>query len=937
MKKLLIILLLTCISGELFSQAGTVPNYLDSYRLLGRLKSQNGFHRLVYNVEDKEFMVFRPDNTWFIMKPISDSLSADYLGSSFLVANNMDINYLSRKGTSGNFVNSGLYDNGTYIGIGTTTPTQPLTIKRNPIASDYTLANFNSGIAGTGAESIILFTNSIDGTGIEGSAEIAVRREAGNTGNILFKTSNGTERSIAMRITGDNFVGINTSGYPTHELEVNGTARVTGLMVNTGTDTGEEAIVSGTTKTRALKVTDLSVNYLPKGGTDGLLGNSRIIDDGTNVGIGTVSPTALLELRKVGSPSDMFKISSTGGGEFRIGAENNTSNPEWRIGTNGGESLAFEVGANASAFYINSGGNVGIGTKSPSTKLHVEGTTRTTNLTVTSLGTGYLPKIGAGGAFQNSLIYDSFFNIGVGTALPTHKLHVDGTTRTNTLLVNTAVYDNSLAAEITGTTRTTNLAVTALTTNYLPKIGAAGLLGNSSIFDNGTNVGIGTEGGVGKFEVFAGTLGTAVNSELKILRLTSSLSNASVLEVSQNRHTSGSDWTSSTTYFRHRIDATNLGYLAFNPLGDIGGIAFGSGFDSSENMRITADGKVGIGTTSPTAKLHVNGTTRTDKLLVNTAVDNGLDVAQFNGSISSTSLKVTELATAKYFRTLSNNTESNLLTRDNLESALYVQNSNVGGDLLHLLNGSAAVNNGTSRFIVKGNGNVGIGNVNPAFKVHVNGTGYFSGGIIGGLNYSMGDNNNAVIDLHQNSNDFYVANFRNGGGNGKGVNIRVGGTSSNSIPFRVARNDDTELFRIIGNGNVGIGTTAPLFSLDVRGNSPFSYNRPSIGGSSPDLLSYGYMLIPQDGGPFFDMIRSSNTSLRFATETSYGTGFSTQMTLTQNGNVGIGTTTPNSKLEVTGDVRITNATDGILMKTPDGLNTYRITIDNSGNIVTTAL
>jgi hypothetical protein len=254
----------------------------------------------------------------------------------------------------------------------------------------------------------------------------------------------------------------------------------------------------------------------------------------------------------------------------------------------------------------------------------------------------------------------------------------------------------------------------------------------------------------------------------------------------------------------------------------------------------------------------------------------------------------------------------------------------------------------------------------------------------------MGDNNNAVIDLHQNSNDFYVANFRNGGGNGKGVNIRVGGTSSNSIPFRVARNDDTELFRIIGNGNVGIGTTspteklhvlsptafnikierssvgsaligisgqtpnstgdllfdmtqasqgfmfrsrnasnaivnslaidrngnvgigttAPLFSLDVRGNSPFSYNRPSIGGSSPDLLSYGYMLIPQDGGPFFDMIRSSNTSLRFATETSFGTGFSTQMTLTQNGNVGIGTTAPAYKLEVNGLARLGNSIIG---------------------------
>jgi hypothetical protein len=70
------------------------------------------------------------------------------------------------------------------------------------------------------------------------------------------------------------------------------------------------------------------------------------------------------------------------------------------------------------------------------------------------------------------------------------------------------------------------------------------------------------------------------------------------------------------------------------------------------------------------------------------------------------------------------------------------------------------------------------------------------------------------------------------------------------------------------------------------------------------------MLIPQDGGPFFDMIRSSNTSLRFATETSFGTGFSTQMTLTQNGNVGIGTTAPAYKLEVNGLARLGNSIIG---------------------------
>jgi hypothetical protein len=157
---------------------------------------------------------------------------------------------------------------------------------------------------------------------------------------------------------------------------------------------------------------------------------------------------------------------------------------------------------------------------------------------------------------------------------------------------------------------------------------------------------------------------------------------------------------------------------------------------------------------------------------------------------------------------------------------------------------------------------------------------------------------------------------------------------------------------------VGVGFANPLFSFDVRQFSPYTYNRASFGGMSPDGSSHGYILIPPNGGGFFDVIRRNNTDLRFATETSLGFGFSTQMTLTSDGKLGIKTIAPThdlhvngttrttkllinqstdsgEPLQVTGNIRVTNATDGIILKTPDGTKTFKLTIDNTGNIVST--
>ena len=188
--------------------------------------------------------------------------------------------------------------------------------------------------------------------------------------------------------------------------------------------------------------------------------------------------------------------------------------------------------------------------------------------------------------------------------------------------------------------------------------------------------------------------------------------------------------------------------------------------------------------------------------------------------------------------------------------------------------GTAAPSNG---MIVQGN--VGIGTVSPSQSLEVHSTIKIGEtGVTGGRLIS-GDSMIFQIDSDASSTS---SSYR----------FRCDGTAD----------DGTELMRIQENGRVGIGTTNPGAKLDIH--TPTNSNGLLIREDTDDSITHNLYIDTADNG--VGVLYANGQSAKIQLNTAGDSYFI-------GGNVGIGTTGPDSKLDVTGgDITINTAATGFM-------------------------
>jgi hypothetical protein len=741
------------------------------------------------------------------------------------------------------------------------------------ISIGRTSSDLELGVAGNTDE---FFTGAVSG---DGAIKFSGKLLIGNSGIT----------SPAMTVSASGNVGIGTTS-PSQKLEVSGSGRFsTGqpdVQLNI-TDASQYARLyffesnvglsgvqqigstfSTTARRNRLEIFGSALSFI-----NGNFNSPAMTVTGSNVGIGTTSPTAKLEVVYSGGYNDGIKVRSTSGFAVLTMEASADSYPilefkeagvqKWQIyNAPGDDSLniyALDASTGNKVTILN-GGNVGIGTSSPEAKLEVYGS----EIRIDSTGTKqvYLRNVGSGntGSFvadgytrvgsNNSSVLGlmtnnvdritilSGGNVGIGTSPTQATLHVNGN-----------VYATSYTGSFSGTFASPG-SNTQMIYNNAGSLGAA-----SNVYYYDAKIGINTSSPRYPLEVTGS--GTGYNE--RTIAIGNTAVNGTFMYLGTSKGSGGYSIIQSIT-----TEGANYGDLVLNPNG----------------------GNVGINNPSPQAYFDVKSTVsskniyratdssdqyrwRVDQffemILTNTSGTDVIKLGQSGSYLNSGNVGIgTTSANEKLVvRQTTNNYSSVGLYTSASSGQSYgplIQAGTTSADATLRVYDQTG---GLPYLYISGNGNIGINTSSPSAKLNIR------------TDLSPYTSQSLFELSSEAAWKLRFESYHNGGGYDYRVIQNDNGPDINMLTFK--------------SGNIGIGTTNPVTKLDVNGEVKASnYYATGVTGFWSD--SYG---VRRNG------FVADGTNLVFRAGTS-GTGEQTRMVISQaDGNVGINTTSPGARLDIT--------------------------------------
>ena len=422
-----------------------------------------------------------------------------------------------------------------------------------------------------------------------------------SSGNLIIPDSiiHGGDPNTKIRFSGADTVSVETAG--TQRLEVASDGKVNfGSVARVEAD-GVFKAAHGDASTPSYNFLNDNDNGMFRATTNELGfstgGTERLrIDNNGNVGIGTNNPGQLLDVvaasgdanirvRTLGTGSGddaviRALIGGTTGSNYILFGDSDDSNAGQVRYNHASNYLSFDVNA-SEALRIDSSGNVGIGTTSPSDKLHISNTTSDKGILIKTTGNTYHTICGDANrtsSGDNILRIDSKWN---GTVVNRIRM-LAGADTTNK--------DDGIICFDTA---------------------SGGSMGERMRIDSSGNVMIGTQT-AGEATADNFTIATSGHTGMTIRSGTTAESNIFFADGT----TGNAQYRGMVRYF-HNADA-----LAFNT-------------SAVERLRIDSNGNVGIGTTSPAVNLDVSASSGTAQIYVRNTATSGEAALGVQGKNSS--------------------------------------------------------------------------------------------------------------------------------------------------------------------------------------------------------------------------------------------------------------------------------------------------------------